>query len=646
MVDTLTDTQTSSVTPAPQPSGGTSSSGSHVQMRRALQAKSFGDQAAMLEPHDAAAPVAAPVQQRAVPGPVQLKPARSVQRMAAGDVVQRDAAPPGGPPPAGNAPANNAPGSQTNAPAATPPVDPAAEERSRKQEMQGVTNPPIAQASDDPPASLGQDGKSLDNMKSDSPDPILVKNRLIAQTTAYLALQNPEPAVKQAKLDEIKATFEELRAAMKHARGEENALTALRVQFESFLGQKATNEWTQGTACVDTMVGTAKSMIAAQEAPAAAAGGNVDATLAGLPPDVKARIGQKIGAPINMGFAGTVGTSFAAIIQALEQGSLVQKAQGLIGFTDGYLVPGLLSGSGAVFDQAKANLQNVQPQLDLAKLVAEAKTMDKKKARAHLLTSPVFREKLGAAGASSAGANAQRTQQNGAPLAADATLNGMDTKMAAVPVEILSETQLDFLAGSIDTSKYGNFKLDEYRAKRGKDEKVAYLKGAGITTSKPDGAHVDATSTVEGEDGITVDQLNGLEQENYAYIEGKLENIVDPKNQWIMDANQAQMPLKAGISGTTARFVGAANLLGGNMNGAVVAMLGHLQAIEAHSFWEIVDAAGLGMSAGKYVPFPPNDGGMRSAATEFIAQNGFGQLGPMDKSNAEKVLLGEKGQAG
>ena len=73
-------------------------------------------------------------------------------------------------------------------------------------------------------------------------------------------------------------------------------------------------------------------------------------------------------------------------------------------------------------------------------------------------------------------------------------------------------------------------------------------------------------------------------------------------------------------------------------------MLGHLQAIEAHSFWEIVEGAGLGMEAGKYTPFAPNPGGMIGAGDQFINEKGYSAFGANDKADAAKVLLGEKRQ--
>jgi hypothetical protein len=128
--------------------------------------------------------------------------------------VQRSEGPPPGP-----APVADAGGEQRPEAEETPAPDPQAEANARKAELAGVVNPPIEQGPRDAPATLDPETKNVENMVSDSPDSILLKNRLISLTAEYLELKDPEPAIKQSKLDTIKQTFEELRQAMRHARG-------------------------------------------------------------------------------------------------------------------------------------------------------------------------------------------------------------------------------------------------------------------------------------------------------------------------------------------------------------------------------------------------------------------------------------------
>ena len=78
-----------------------------------------------------------------------------------------------------------------------------------------------------------------------------------------------------------------------------------------------------------------------------------------------------------------------------------------------------------------------------------------------------------------------------------------------------------------------------------------------------------------------------------------------------------------------------------------LAMLGHLQAIEAHSFFEICDAVGLGPAPGKYIPFAPvSDAAMEAAATETLHKDAvFSHDATGDKDIAIQVrrLLGISG---
>ncbi len=84
------------------------------------------------------------------------------------------------------------------------------------------------------------------------------------------------------------------------------------------------------------------------------------------------------------------------------------------------------------------------------------------------------------------------------------------------------------------------------------------------------------------------------------WIVGTTANIVDPQSQFIKSGTQGSMPQKAGISGTTFRFMEASQLLGGNASQSRLAMIGALEAIDAHTVYEIASAAtGFGM------PFDP-----------------------------------------
>ncbi len=614
----------------------------------------------------AAAPTAAPT---AAPAPAAPAPAAATS--AAGPTPASPA--PASAAPTAGAPASTAPApvAATPAPVASAPVAPVAPTADAKAptapthtaaesnaELAGVTSAPIEQGKGQPPVHFVPGGPL--ELKTDSPDPIRLKDKVITLTKAYLELDKrvPEvlPADRKAALGEIAQVFAELRVAMAKARGEDDKLVQLRVKFEKFLGEKATHSWAEGTTCVTTMAGHAKAMIAEVETGALVEAGNVDKELAKLSDAAKSVVAKKLGTDINVGFAGAVGKSFGAIIEALTTGSLVQKAQTLINFSEQYMANAVLAGSVHALARMKANiatLEQTDPGFQLDKRLKDAAGKDTKTAYKILCSSPQFVQKMDLIKTQNKDNDAKRESEghiNNQGKGEAFLFGDMDTKTPQQPVENLDEAQLDFLSQQgqpkVDLKQFSAIADPEAR----KQQKISALKAAGHTLSKAPGVKdekgktegggmVDATSINEHAVEATIAQIT---VENKFYIEGKAENIVDPKAQWIKDAVAAKMPLKAGISGTTARFVGAAGLLGGSRHGAAVAMIGHLQAIEAHSFWEIAEGAGLGMTPGVYTPFVPHPTGMTSAATEFVGHHATDiALGPTDAADKHKVLLGE-----
>ena len=75
------------------------------------------------------------------------------------------------------------------------------------------------------------------------------------------------------------------------------------------------------------------------------------------------------------------------------------------------------------------------------------------------------------------------------------------------------------------------------------------------------------------------------------WVVGTRANMVQPDAPFITAANDASMPLKAGISGTTARAMGLFDAFGADPAMARLALTAHLTSIEAHSFHEIASAA-------------------------------------------------------
>jgi hypothetical protein len=605
-----------------------------------------------------------------------------------------------------------APTAETAAPTeAAKPEEPAHTPAQTKAEVASITNATIPQGKGEPAAKLTLDDPPSMVIRSDSPDPIRLKDELITLTKEYLALDSrtenpPSKAERDKKLGDIRAKFEALRAAMAFARGEDSQLTMVRTRFEKFIGVKATsNAWPQGHDGLNRMATQAKLMIVESKTKAQADAKSVDAKLQELAADPKWKkaIGEKLGTNINVGFAGAVSKEFDAVINALTSGSMVQKAQTLINFAENFLTKAMMGPESAlIMKRVRENIEATQkeaaeeaarlgheppPDFQLAKREENAGKMKPVKG---LMSQPEFLDKMDALKQQNKGVDDQRQQvemvdaqavprrplDNKSKVSSDNTHLGgdMDSKTPQQPVELLNEAQLNFLANQ------GQPKVDFTECDREADPekrrlaKVAALKAAGIHLSKAPGhipdeqgggvwppygqgappdakepardtaGMVDATSIVPDADRAVADQITVTDKESgkdQTYIEGKAENIVDPMHTWIAQARAAHAPLKAGISGTTARFAGAAQMLGATKHQAVVAMIGHLQAIEAHSFWEIVDGACLAMQPGKYTPFAPNPEGMETAGAEFVKTH-VHNIGPDDAIKKKKVILGEE----
>lgn len=89
------------------------------------------------------------------------------------------------------------------------------------------------------------------------------------------------------------------------------------------------------------------------------------------------------------------------------------------------------------------------------------------------------------------------------------------------------------------------------------------------------------------------------------WVIGQRANLVDPNAPFIADARLRSLPLKAGISGTTFRWMLAVDLLGGDPRLGRLAAIASLQAVDAHSYHEIASAArGFGLA---YDPDRPYD---------------------------------------
>ncbi len=118
------------------------------------------------------------------------------------------------------------------------------------------------------------------------------------------------------------------------------------------------------------------------------------------------------------------------------------------------------------------------------------------------------------------------------------------------------------------------------------------------------------------------------------WVVGQRANIVDPKAKFIADAKQTSMPLKAGISGTTYRWMMMVEILGGDPKLARLAAIASLQAADAHSYHEIATAA-RGFGA-EYDPSQPYAHvGLDRATLEAIARSAGTTLDELNGTTAD-----------
>jgi len=116
-----------------------------------------------------------------------------------------------------------------------------------------------------------------------------------------------------------------------------------------------------------------------------------------------------------------------------------------------------------------------------------------------------------------------------------------------------------------------------------------------------------------------IDAAGGLDAQ-LNWVVGLRANLINPKAQFISDAKEASMPLKAGVSGTTFRWMQIVDLLGGDPNLARLCAIASLHAADAHSFHEIAFAAkGFGVNYDATQPYA--NVGLSPALLKEIAES-------------------------
>ena len=120
-------------------------------------------------------------------------------------------------------------------------------------------------------------------------------------------------------------------------------------------------------------------------------------------------------------------------------------------------------------------------------------------------------------------------------------------------------------------------------------------------------------------------RAQGLDKEVLPFLEGMAANMITLNSKWVQSARRMGMPLRAGISGTTQRFMRLASQFGADAYGSRLAMLGHLIPTNAHSFHEIMVASqgyGPTYKQGQYIPLQPlSPGDVRELAKKAGAKD-------------------------
>jgi hypothetical protein len=395
--------------------------------------------------------------------------------------------------------------------------------------------------------------------------PFEIASSIERLTARYLDESTPETE-KPKILSTIKAEMTKLRMAMVKARGLNQAPIALRDQLEVYLGQKiqaGAGAFGAGNASINEMVLEAGNLLRTKFADEENDATSIQQVFAelGSHPEFKTAI-EAHGISVSTGFAGVRGASFDAVKAILEGGTLDEKVVTLHTF-GGKFLGGELVARGEVYTR-------IAERLDSQWLTALSNSITSGKTGNKLMEFPAVCEDY-------------RT----------AKAQDMDRKMPAQPVENLTLDQLKYLANKIGVD------ISEALAQGTETEKlqavVSILKGRGIHTSR-EGGLADATA---------YDTALG-------HLNGSVENLLKLESDFVREATTTlRMPLKAGISGTTQRVCGLGVLLGvSDVSRVRLAMIGHLQNIQAHSFHEVMVAASgypgcADYEPGKYVPNSP-----------------------------------------
>lgn len=393
---------------------------------------------------------------------------------------------------------------------------------------------------------------------------------------------------------DVKSQLALLRAEMEKTQGADPELMKLRLEFEQKLGAKASSDG-RATAMADTFCKQSWALCKAYATKTTATAEEYTAAMT--------KLAEGVGKPLDAGFFGAVGNTVKDIENCVNSGDFRQKYLVGYNFQDVW--------GPRVFEQDEAWLRTVLAEANgkLAEIKAKPidveKTVGRRKTVEETGAPKTTKGLLGSGKEMHADGYDNEDFRAAKFTSKDDGLKGMDDKLASVPLEVLTDEQLRFFCRQR--------KLDESGSH---DELVARLNKAGVYETGVGPSNPMARSQIRKDDPTLA--AGGEEKGTgpgdatvyHQFLQGNLANIVDEKHWWVKGARSLTMPIKAGVSGTTQRYMQFAATVGAQpMNHVRLMLLGALIPTHAHSFHEIMTSAqgfpGCRYAEGSYTDVAP-----------------------------------------
>jgi len=428
-------------------------------------------------------------------------------------------------------------------------------------------------------------------------------------TKQYLQAKDP------ALLGQIRALLAKLEKDVEFARGEIDAagkkkeIVAKRAEFETKLGHAALRHKSAKDA-VGGMANKAIKLMKAEVDPMLLNADKIDAKLLkrdGLKDNPEfQKLVTRSGMPLTLGFGGAIGKEFDDVIKVFQSGGdLSVKIQHVIQF-------------GTILAEKVYSTENDDLKQLLSKIGVQEGAIKAIIARKDSTDPKAGKEGKTLFGDMKGNREMRFAKTTHKDEGGESKHYEMDMKFPSVPLEVLERSHLELYARQLGISYDENTSDADLRAaltvkqdemKRANPDN-SRLPSPGAAPGAESSPMVRSTRSADDADMALTDKekkADGLGPEFAPFVEGILANLVDEKHTFIKTARRLKMPLKAGISGTTHRFMNQASMMSAPLHGSRAAILGHLVKINAHSFHEVCTAAKgqVPYKRGEYLPFKP-----------------------------------------